>query len=176
MKPLVQRTNTVFTKNINHKQQIATDQTGKFPFTSNKGNKYIFVLYGYVRNFILICPMNSRADSEFIRVLTDLHEHLLTRGIKPAYMRMYNEASPAFQGELKAKNIDFQLAPPRNASPQCSGTGNQHIQGSLCRRALLNRPGFPHEKLVPPGRTGGDHNQLTSPIKTEPQAIGIFPT
>ena len=36
MKLLVQRTNTVFTNIINHKQQIATDLTGKFPVTSNR--------------------------------------------------------------------------------------------------------------------------------------------
>ena len=57
MKPLVQHTNTVFTKIIDHKQKIATDLTGKLPVTSNRGNKYLFVLYNYDRNFILIRPM-----------------------------------------------------------------------------------------------------------------------
>ena len=33
MKPLVQRTNTVFTKIIDHKRQISTDLSGKFPVT-----------------------------------------------------------------------------------------------------------------------------------------------
>ena len=42
MKPLVQRTNTVFTNIIYHKQQIATDLTGKFPFTSNRV-KQVFI-------------------------------------------------------------------------------------------------------------------------------------
>ena len=32
-KPLVQGTNTVFTKIIDHKRQIATDLKGKFPVT-----------------------------------------------------------------------------------------------------------------------------------------------
>ena len=97
MKPLVQSTNTVFAKIINHKRQIATDLTGKFPVTSNKRNEYLFVLYDYGSNCILVRLMKSRADSEFIRVFTDLHEHLLTRGVNPEYMRMVNEASPAFQ-------------------------------------------------------------------------------
>ena len=50
MNPLVQCTNTVFTKIIDHKRQIATDLTGKFPVTSNRGNKYLFVLYDYDSN------------------------------------------------------------------------------------------------------------------------------
>ena len=127
MKILVQQTNTVFTKIINHKWKIATDLTGKLPVTSNRRNNYTFFLYDYDSNFILIRPIKSRADSKFIRVFTDLHEHLLTRGVNPSYMILDNEASPAFQIKLKANNIDFQLAPPRSALPQCNGTGNHHI-------------------------------------------------
>ena len=100
----------MFTKIINHKRKIATDLTGKFPFTSNRVNKYLFVIYDYDSNCILICPMKSRAYSEFIQVFTDLHEHLLARRLKPSYMRLENESIPKFQIELKAKNIDFQLS------------------------------------------------------------------
>ena len=94
MKPLVQRTNIVFTKIIDRKRQIATDLTWKFPVTSNRGNKYLFVLYDSDRNCIIIHPMESREENEFIQVFTDLHEHLLTRGTNTAYMRLYNEAYP----------------------------------------------------------------------------------
>ena len=44
---LVQRTNTVFKNIIDHKRQIATELTIKFPVTSNRGNKYMLVLYKY---------------------------------------------------------------------------------------------------------------------------------
>ena len=51
-KPLVQRTNTVFTRIIDHKRQvaIATDLTGKLPVTPNRGNKYLFFKYDYESN------------------------------------------------------------------------------------------------------------------------------
>ena len=71
IKPLVQRTNTVFTKTIDHKRQIDTEPTGKSPVTSNRGNKYLFVLYDYDSNCTLIRPMKSRAYSKFIRLFTD---------------------------------------------------------------------------------------------------------
>ena len=54
IKLLVQRTNTVFTNIIDQKRKIATELTGKFPITSNGGNKYLFVLYDYDSNYILI--------------------------------------------------------------------------------------------------------------------------
>ena len=69
MKPLVKRTNIVFTKITDHKQQIATDLTGKLSVTSNRSNKYLFVLYDYDSKFILIRPMKSRPDSKFIKYL-----------------------------------------------------------------------------------------------------------
>ena len=116
--------------------KIATDFTSKLPVTSNRGNKYLFVLNDYDSNHILICPMKSRADSEFTRVVMDLHEHLLTRGIKPAYTRLENEASPAFQRELKTKNIDFQLSLSgmhrRNAAERAIITFKDHFIAGLC--------------------------------------------
>ena len=66
MKLMVQKTNTVVTKIIDHKRLLATDLTGKFPVTSNRENKYLLFLYDYDINCVLIRPMKSRADSEFI--------------------------------------------------------------------------------------------------------------
>ena len=56
--------------------------------------------------------MKNRTDKEFICVFQDLHGHLNTRGLKPNYMRLDNEASPTFQTLLKDKCIDYQLEPP----------------------------------------------------------------
>ena len=139
MKPMVQRTNTLFTfftKIINHKRKIATDPTGKSPVTSNRRNKYQFVLYYYDSNCTLIRPIKLRADSEFIRLFTDPHEHLLTRGLKPSYTKLENEASPAFQRELKAKNIDLQIPYPgihyRNVTERAISTFKHHFIAGLC--------------------------------------------
>ena len=64
IKPLAQRTNTVFTKIIDHKRQITTDLTGKFHVTSNRRNNDIFLLYEYDSNSILIRPMKVRSYSK----------------------------------------------------------------------------------------------------------------
>jgi hypothetical protein len=39
--------------------QIYTDQTGRLPVVSSKGNKYIMILYDYDSNAILAQPINS---------------------------------------------------------------------------------------------------------------------
>ena len=87
--------------------------------------------------------MKSLADSEFIQVLTDLHEHLLTRVLKPAYMILDNEASPTFQIEFKSNNIDFELSPPamriRNAAEWAISTFNDQFIEGICSKD----PDFP---------------------------------
>ena len=79
--------------------------------------------------------MKARSDSKFIRVLKDLHEHLITKGIKPEYTRLENEAYFAFQRELKSKDTDFQIAPPgmhrRNAAECAIRTFKDHFIAGL---------------------------------------------
>ena len=97
MKLLAQCTNRSFTKIIDHKRQISIELTEKLPVTSKRFNKYLLVLYEYDSNIIMVCPRKSRIDSEFIRIFKYLHEHLLTRLIKPAYMILDNEEYTVLQ-------------------------------------------------------------------------------
>jgi hypothetical protein len=45
--------------------QIYTDQTGRFPVISIKGNKYNMILYDYDRNAILAQPIKDRAARNY---------------------------------------------------------------------------------------------------------------
>ena len=88
METLETRSKNVFDKIIYHQQRIATDLTERLPVTSNRVNKYLFILYNYNSNCILVRPMKNRTDKLFIRVLQDLHGNLNKRGLKPNYMKM----------------------------------------------------------------------------------------
>ena len=44
-----------------------TDQTGRFPVTSSKGNKYIMIMYDYDSNNILGEAIKSRTGDELLR-------------------------------------------------------------------------------------------------------------
>ena len=96
----------LFTKIIDTQQSITTDITGQLPVTSNQRNKYLFVLYKYDRNSILVHPMKARTDKEFIRVFQDLCMHLTTRGLNPNYMQLDNDALSESQDLLKENRID----------------------------------------------------------------------
>jgi hypothetical protein len=47
--------------------QIYTDQTGRFPVVSSKGNKYSMILYDYDSNAILAQPIKDRTAPELLK-------------------------------------------------------------------------------------------------------------
>jgi hypothetical protein len=60
------RTNWVYQQAVEVSGQIFSDQTGRFPVTSSKGNQYIMVVYDYGSNHILAEPLKSRSEHELV--------------------------------------------------------------------------------------------------------------
>jgi hypothetical protein len=96
------------------RQEIATDQTGRFPVTSSQGNQYLLILYDFDSNAILAEPMTNRSENEQLRAFNKLHTYLTERGFTPKLLWLDNEASAAFKSNLRTKNIDYQLVPPHS--------------------------------------------------------------
>jgi hypothetical protein len=92
--------------------QIYTDQTGRFPVMSSKGNKYIMILYDYDSNAILAQPIKDRTAPELLRAFQIMEQELVARGLKPNLMKLDNEASKLLKTYLHQQNITFQLVPP----------------------------------------------------------------
>ena len=101
MEKLEARSNQVFTNIINPQQRISTDLTVRFPVTSNRGDKYLFFLFDYDRNSILLRPMKARTYKKLIRVFQDLDENLTTRRLNPNCMKLENKESPESQDLMK---------------------------------------------------------------------------
>ena len=47
-------------------RNLFSDQTGRFPVTSRKGNKYAMIMYDYDSNIILGKAMKSRKGDEIL--------------------------------------------------------------------------------------------------------------
>ena len=56
-----ENTNIVFFKTVDLSEKIYTDQTGRFPVTSSKGNKYSLVAYHFDSNTIHTEPLKTRS-------------------------------------------------------------------------------------------------------------------
>ena len=88
-----------------------TDLTGPFSYESSRGNRYIFLLYTYGLNRILIECMKNRGDSEMEGVLETCYARLEEVGIKPAMNVLDSECSAAIMSFYARAATDDQLVP-----------------------------------------------------------------
>lgn len=66
MKALRQKHRDIFIQVYEEKDLVYSDQTGKFPTTSSRGNKYLMILYYIDGSYIMMEPMKSRHENEMI--------------------------------------------------------------------------------------------------------------
>jgi hypothetical protein len=116
--------------------QIYTDQTGRFPVVSSKGNKYIVILYDYDSNAILAQPIKDRTAPKLLKAFQVMEQALLARGLKPKLMKLDNEASKLLKTYLHQQDITFQLVPPyshrRNSAERAIRSFKDHLIAGLC--------------------------------------------
>ena len=78
--PLNDKTNMVFMTMVDIQGQLYTDQTGRFPITSNRGNNYVVIFYTVDANHIKSYPIKSRHRSELLGAYNDVYSYLRMRG------------------------------------------------------------------------------------------------
>jgi hypothetical protein len=91
--------------------KIYTDQTGRFPVGSSRGNTYIMVMYEYYGNAIMAEPIKHRTAGDILWAFKVMEQKLIARGLKPRLMKLDNEASPLLKDCVYEENISFQLVP-----------------------------------------------------------------
>jgi hypothetical protein len=117
-------------------QKIWTNQTGKFPKKSTKGNHYIMVLMESHSEVILMEAMKNRLSGKIIRAFQKLLRHLHTAGITPKHHILDNECSSEFKDTITSNNMTYQLVPPhdhrRNRAKKAIQTFKDHFVAILC--------------------------------------------
>jgi hypothetical protein len=93
-------------------EKVYTDQTGKFPVLSSKGNRYVMVMVEIDSSYIDAEPMKNRNEKELIRAYQALLERIKITGVcNPRKHILDNEASKEFKKVIK-KQSKIQLVPP----------------------------------------------------------------
>jgi hypothetical protein len=137
------RTNWVFMQPINVTGQIYSDQTGRFPTTSSRDNKYVMIVYDYYSNAILFETITSRTEAELLCAYTKLHTYLCDQGLKPQLQQLDNEATGKLHKFMTDNNVAFQLVTPhthrRNAAQKAIATWKDHFVANLS----ITDPAFP---------------------------------
>ena len=93
---------------------ISTDQTGRFPIVSQRGNRYTMVLYNYDSNAILAEGAKDRTGTELTATYEKLYQRLIKGGIVPIIQRLDNEVSKTMIAAIEDKKLIYQLASPHD--------------------------------------------------------------
>jgi hypothetical protein len=88
-----------------------SDQTGKFPITSSRSHKYIFVFYHYDTHAIIGIPIKSRNTTDICAAWLQAFEICKAQGETPDIHILDNECSKDMKDMFQEKGIAFQLVP-----------------------------------------------------------------
>ena len=69
------------------------NMTGAFPYTFTQGNKYIYLLYNYDSNGILVHPLKTRQAVEITNAWEHLHRRMTKHGHTIKHFILDNEMS-----------------------------------------------------------------------------------
>ena len=87
----------VYTSVYEVRNTVFSNQKGKFPTCSQRGNKYIMVMVEIDSNEILVEPINNRKDEELTQVYISMMLRLQRAWMFPKKHILENEASEALK-------------------------------------------------------------------------------
>ena len=126
---------TILVKVINANETVYTDQTGRLPIQSSKGNTSLMIYYDVDANYINAEPLRNHADNQMISAYHTLWERVKCQRVtKPKLHILDNKASEALKSAIK-ENCELQLVPPdthrRNLAERAIQTFKSHFLSIL---------------------------------------------
>ena len=104
----------VYIKIYDMKETIYSNQTGRFPKTSQRGNKYIMVMVEVDSSAIVVEPMKPRTDEEMKRVYRALMTRLKRAGVVPKKHVLDNKISKSMKDMIRDEfKMKYELVPPK---------------------------------------------------------------
>jgi hypothetical protein len=91
---------------------IATDLPGRYPITSARGHKYLFLMYDHDSNFINAIPIHSRKTPELIRAFKECYNELRDHGLTARLLKLDNEVSKDLIKVITDTGLEYQLVSP----------------------------------------------------------------
>jgi hypothetical protein len=131
------RTNNVFTIMVplTLLEKSYSDQTGRFPVRSSRGNQYVFIMYNYDTNSIHSQGIKDRHSNNIIDAWETTFKLLKFTGHAPKLHILDNECSGDLKNTFNENNIEFQLVPPYvhrvNAAERAIQTWKDHFLAGL---------------------------------------------
>lgn len=110
--PPIEKKRDIFIKTFEPRATLFTDQTGRFPQQSSRGNTYMMILYHVDSNSTWVEPMKNRTEEELIQARRRGVERMREQGIESVHQMLDNEILKAYKKEITESDMTFQLALP----------------------------------------------------------------
>ncbi|KAL7483280.1 hypothetical protein ACHAW6_008929 [Cyclotella cf. meneghiniana] len=110
--PKNDKTNMVFINIVEVAGQLFTDQMGRLPVTSNRGNNYIVIFYAVDPNYIKTYLIKSQHQCEILKAYMEVYAFLRIRGYCPWLHKLDNKTSHNVESFIKENNAKLQYTPP----------------------------------------------------------------
>jgi hypothetical protein len=111
--------------------QSYSDQTGRFPVPSSRGNNYLFILYHQDTNSIHAVAIPNRQAASIRDAWEKTHQMLIRQGHPPYLHILDNECSDDLKKAFLKYRIQFQRVPPKehrvNAAKRAIHTYKNHF-------------------------------------------------
>ena len=108
------RHNDIFIYISDPSETIHSDQTGGFPYTSQRGNRYIMVAIHLDANYIFVEPMKNRTEGQMMAAYQRIINRMRAAGLGLKLHILDNECSAAFKQLIATNNMTHELVPPGN--------------------------------------------------------------
>jgi hypothetical protein len=131
LKALIVKHSNIFVRIEDLSNTIHLDQTGVFPYTSQRSNHYIMVAIHLNANYIFNKPMKNRMEEEMMAAYPRIVNRMWAAGLGLKKHILNNKASKAFKAKIKENKMVYKLVPPgnhrRNQAEQAIQTIKAHF-------------------------------------------------
>ena len=154
-----------------------TNQIGKLPQSSSRGNNYQTVIHKIDGNSTWVEPMKNRTEGEMILVWCHTLARMKLQGIiiMSKHRVLNNEISAAYKAETQATNIIYQRVPPDDHRRNICQKVHPNLERPFCRLHQWHRKRS-HSVHVVPGNTASRMTTFTTTsVQHQPKEISVCP-
>ena len=94
--------------------KMYSNQTGRFPITSNRGKILVAIFYAVNGNYIKSYPLKSRDRSQLLQAYEGVYAYLRMRGYRPKIHKLDNQTSNDFEAFTAKQQALVQYSPVYN--------------------------------------------------------------
>ena len=128
------------------------DLTGQFPFKYTTGNRYIYVMYNYESNAILVQAIPNRQAHTIANAWENLTKRLNMNGHQYSNFLLDNEILVELKNAFKKYNTKYECVPPKIHRRNVAKRAIQTFKNNFLASLATCDPKFPiHEwdQLLP---------------------------